>query len=141
MSGEGGRVNGEGRCVCTIRDKIMAPQGLVWPCTRSIKRQLQVPRSTLMSIFWGLILHTEHQQQYTHAHCKHTWTYLLSCMVGCDSRYTMLAYFPTGIIHKWHIAAGKEEEKGSEGQSGPSLVTRMQCWRLSELVIDLHKDG
>lgn len=42
--------------VCTIRDKIMAPWGLVWPCTRSIKRRLLVPRSTLMSICWGLIL-------------------------------------------------------------------------------------
>lgn len=34
----GCRVSREGRCVCTIRDKIMAPQGLVWPCTRSIKQ-------------------------------------------------------------------------------------------------------
>lgn len=69
----------------------MAPQGLVWPCTRSIKQQLQVPRSTLMSIFWGLIFHTEHTRAHT------LWTYLLHCMVGCDSRYTMRACFPTGI--------------------------------------------
>lgn len=78
-AGREGGVQGQqgGRCVCTIRDKIMAPQGLVWPCTRSIKRRLQVPRSTLMSIFWGLILHAEHshlQHTYTlvQAHTKHT---------------------------------------------------------------------
>lgn len=64
----GGQGQQGGRYVCTIRDKIMAPQGLVWPCTRSIKRWLQVPRSTLMSIFWGLILHAEH------SHCQHTLT-------------------------------------------------------------------
>lgn len=82
--------------VCTIRDKIMAPRGLVWPCTRSIKRPLQVPRSTLMSIFWGLILNTEHPPSFplfsTSNLSMHTntdtiqtpWTYLLSCrMEGC----------------------------------------------------------
>lgn len=90
---EGG-VQGQqgGRCVCTIRDKIMAPQGLVWPCTRSIKRRLQVPRSTLMSIFWGLILHVEHQHTHTREHEHTPWTYLLSCRIdGCDRKYNMLA--------------------------------------------------
>lgn len=100
-------------CVCTIRDKIMAPQGLVWPCTRSIKRLLQVPRSTLMSIFWGLILHdehpptpppqhTNHSNTYTHTHVRSLntpWTYLLSCgMDGCDRGCKMLACIPIGIL-------------------------------------------
>lgn len=41
---------------CTIRDKIMAPVGLVWPYTRSINRWFPVPRSALMSMCWDLIL-------------------------------------------------------------------------------------
>lgn len=65
-SRQAGRVSSRKVCVhvCTVRDKIMAPWGLVWPCTRSIKRPLQVPRSTLMSIFWGLILNTDHPPSF-----------------------------------------------------------------------------
>ncbi len=77
------------REVCTIRDKIMAPRGLVWPCTRSIKRMLLVPRSTLMSICWGLILGTPHPSTsvscsffhmyaHTHIECVKIYKYLYS---------------------------------------------------------------
>ncbi|KAG9354503.1 hypothetical protein JZ751_001213 [Albula glossodonta] len=38
-TGQGQEKGGE----CTIRDKIMAPVGLVWPCTRSINRWFPVP--------------------------------------------------------------------------------------------------
>lgn len=99
-SRKAGRVSRRKVCVhvCTIRDKIMAPRGLVWPCTRSIKCPLQVPRSTLMSIFWGLILNTEHPPFFllsllhqrslnAHEHGRYPntpWTFLLSCrMDGC----------------------------------------------------------
>lgn len=130
----------------------MAPQGLVWPCTRSIKRRLQVPRSTLMSIFWGLILNAEHpHHQHTHAHTctrAHTlntpWTYLLSCrMDGCDRRYNMLAWIPTGILlrHGWRSAGAADVSDPCQvGQvwgreSNPQYFYRPKCVRS----IEYHK--
>lgn len=114
----GCRVSGEGRCVCTIRDKIMAPQGLVWPCTRSIKRQLQVPRSTLMSIFWGLIFHTEHT--YTHTHTLDLPASLYSLLWQQIYRPCML--LNRSLTHKWDIAARQVEEKESDELTDPRQV-------------------
>lgn len=117
----GCRVSGEGRCVCTIRDKIMAPQGLVWPCTRSIKQQLQVPRSTLMSIFWGLIFHTEHTHAHTHfGHTCFTVWLVVTADIPCV--HASQQVFHSQIGHLCRTGRGKASDDWSTSGDGTTLI-------------------
>lgn len=111
--------------VCTIRDKIMAPGGLVWPCTRSIKRQL--PSVKVNSNEHFLESYSVHRTPQLSAHIYtrpvhfgHDVAYLFSStMDACDRKSYMFAFIPTGM--NWSPYVEPEDDK-KWGKSEDPLV-------------------